>query len=393
MASGWRTQDQRQEKQAGRIKKLVLVLLAAAAIVLVIERYYPAVFSNYHLADFISDKSFSGGHDELELFYSGLLSELGLTRTEINSGLLDFNGDVREYPCYSVSWPGQLPYVWFVLKLQNRCYNYSNLFYDAVEINKGKKLVSWLVNSISGDTTAEFVLVASSNQLNMVSSISFLFKNFADYKLKEALDLIWLDIPFGFILLPDQIPNKKLSKALKSSKGQCILEIPADRESWKVILNCQRFLKNIRNPDLDEDNILAIFKIFPALNGFYFNRPNENDIDRELVRMVVDAAEKLKLNYIYDPEKISYCDSLVYSKGLKIKMLTESMDCCKMTYQQLKDEINSRTNQLTKSNKGLLIVNSNKNNMDVIASFLPLFEKLNITLVPPLRHAETVDRL
>ena len=103
----------------------------------------------------------------------------------------------------------------------------------------------YLIALESLDTLGEIILTPSRQAQPDQSSIAFLFDKFADFKVEDALELIWMDIPFGFILEPDQIPGDKLSKALLNSRGQCILKLPADRESWDLVLKGHKLAKNI----------------------------------------------------------------------------------------------------------------------------------------------------
>jgi len=385
----WISRSQRQ-KQNIVLKRLLLAILIFIAVFLIGLKFYPELISINDISDIISKKGRIIDSDDIDLIYSQIVADLGFGQAEIKPEPLNYKGEKKDYPCFSFVWPRGLPYVWFVSRLKSKCSSFDNLEIDAVEIKKGSSLVSWLVVPSDNDTIAEFLLI-SSNTLARVSSLSFIFKDFVEFKQKEALDIIWLDIPFGFTLHPDQAPGSKLQKALKSSKGQCILELPADRESWQIIINSHQLSGRIKNRELNEENLLTILKIFPVLDAIYFQV--EREIDRKLIQLVINATEKLRLTYIYRNNTSSYIDSLAYSKGLKFKKMAEIIDCTRLPGDEIKYKVYSRTNELTKSNKGLFIIKSNQENIEIISSLLPLFEKLNVVIVPPLRSAESVEKL
>ncbi|GEM_PF-3165261 len=385
----WVSRNQRQKHNLV-LKKLLLAILIMIAVFLIGARFYPELIDIDGILDIVLKKGSIIDPDNVELIYSQIVADLGLGQVEIKREPLNFKGEKKDYPCFSLLWPRGLPYVWFILRLQNKCSFFENLVTDAIEIKKGGSLVSWLVVPVDGDTIAEFRLI-SSNTLARVSSLSFIFKDFVEFKQKEALDIIWLDIPFGFILRPDQVPGGKLAKALKSSKGQCILEIPADRESWEIIIKGHELSGRIKNRELNEENLLTILNIFPVLDAIYFQV--DRDIDRKLIQLIIGAAERLRLTYIYQNNTSSYIDSLAYSKGLKFKRMVETIDCSRISGDEFRSKVYSRTNELTKLNKGLYYIKSKQENIEIIASLLPLFERLNIIIVPPLRNAESAEKL
>ena len=388
--AAWIKRNQRK-KHNTFWKKLLLIILFLIAIGMILTRCYPDIFKINHLSYFASEKKFISNPTEAESLYYQIMAGLNLDRIEIKRQPLDYQGKKRTYPCFKGLWPKGLPFVWFTLKLQNERCNFDNLTYEAIEVNKGNGLVSWLIESSGRDTIAELNLVSSQNVIAGVSSISLMFKDFANFRQKEALNLIWLDIPFGFTLTPDQVPGRKLTKALKSSKGQCLLELPTDRENWMTILHSHKLSKTIKNEDFNYENILAIVQVFPVLDAIILY-PDTN-IDRELVNLLISAAQTLRLTYIYNNSSSSYADSLAYAKGLKIRRMTEVIDCYQIGSDELRNNILHQTNYLAKSNKGLYFIRSCTENIDIIASLLPLFKNLNIKIVPPLRHAEVIEKL
>jgi hypothetical protein len=241
------------------------------------------------------------------------------------------------------------------------------------------------------DTIAEIKLVTDKNVSPRATSISFIFNDFANFKSKEALNLIWLDIPFGFALRPDEIPDTKLAKALRSGKGQCLLELPPDIESWEIIFKSHMLSGIIENSQVNDENFSNVMNMFPGLDAFYFNE--NNGIDRNLVEMLINEAEKLGLVYLYRKKVPGLVDSLVYSSGLKIKKMTEVINCNGLTDKKLKSSIIKQAGIFNKYNKGSYFIDSYPSNVEVIALLLPVLAKLNIIVVPPLRNAQSVERL
>ncbi|MCD6163422.1 MAG: hypothetical protein J7K40_13560 [candidate division Zixibacteria bacterium] len=386
----WITRNQRP-KQHTLWLRLLLIVLIIIAVGLVLARFYPAAFEIFNS----SEKFCNGGNinntDEIETFYLNILTELNLDQNEIHHQPLNFNSQTRDYPCYSILWPKELPFVWFTSELAKACRRNSSIIYEAIEINKDGNLAAWLISPSLNDTISELVLISSFKAQTRVSSISFIFKDFVELKQKKALELVWQNIAFGFILYPDQAPGKKLNRALKSSSGQCILELPSAREDWEIVLNSHRLLKNIKDKELNMENILAIFKSYPALDAFYLQA--DTNYNRELVRMIIDATEKLHLTYIYQNNNPNYIDSLAYAKGLKIKRLINTIDCSYIASDEFRMLVIAHTNEFTELNKGTYLISSNPDNVDILISLFPLFQKMNIKIVPPLRHTESVEKL
>ena len=265
------------------------------------------------------------------------------------------------------------------------------LDYDALEIGDNDRLVVKSIGSFDSDTLAEFEFVSSSRAIPKVSSISFVFRNFADFKREEALDLIWLNIPFGFVLKADQVPDEAISKALKSSQAQCFLELPADMISWEVILNGHRLLKNIPDNELSDSNLRAILETFPVLDAIYFHIGD--DIDRDLVRLIIGLADNLRLTYLLSDDNPDFADSLAYLKGLKIKSMPDIDKDISLAGNDLRSLIISRTNRFRQSDKGSYFVPSRFDEVENLKIFLPLFERLNIVITPPLRLAPIIEKL
>jgi len=248
-----------------------------------------------------------------------------------------------------------------------------------------------LIDTYTGDSLAEFLFVSSSKATPRVSSIGFIFVNFADFKQTEALELIWLNLPFGFVLKPDQAPDNKLAKALKSSRGQCILELPSDTISWNIILSGHKLAKRLSDNKLNSSNMRAILDIFPVLDAISFKEIGLEN--RELEKMILNEAANLRLTYLYSRKTPGYADSIAYLKGQKIKITSGGGTVKKLSGNELRVSIISGANDLTKFNKGIYYISSTTENLEIIKSLLPLFEKLNISITPPLRLAETVEDL
>lgn len=390
IAMTWLTRNQRPQQHI-LLMRLLLFILIIVAVGLVLSRFYPFVFEKLISLKIFSNSSSVYNPDKIEVIYYQILTDLNLDHNEIKLCPLNFNNQIKDYPCYSVLWPKELPFVWFTSELASKCRQNNDLIYDSIEINKGDDLATWLISPSLKDTISELSLISNGKMQIKVASISFIFRDFVKLKQKKALELIWQDIPFGFILYPDQMPGKKLTQALKSSRGQCILELPSLRDDWDIILNSHRLLKNIKNTELNEENILTILKSYPVLDAFYLKANTISN--RELIRIIINAAEKLHLTYIYQNDNPTYIDSLAYAKGLKIKKLVNSEDCSDKNSDEFRMLIVARSNELTELNKGTYLINSSPENIDVIISYFPLFRKLNIKTVSPLRLMKLIEKL
>jgi hypothetical protein len=392
----WISRDQRK-RRTPLWKKIILVILMFVAGGLLLIRFYPGTLKDKDIAKASLKKILEAGKEPIrnpartESLFTNIMEELGLGHVEIEKRLFNFNGLQKPYPCYRASWPQNFPFVWFTTRLQDNCRHSENLVYNATEIEDGKGYLAWLIKHAYGDTIVEIELKSDKNLLPQATSISFIFNDFADFKNKEALNLIWLDFPFGFILRPDEIPDIKLAKALRSSKGQCILELPANIENWDIILKSHQLSGIIENNRLDEENIGKILGMFPRLGAFYFDE--DNGVNRDLIKIFINKAERLKLVYIYRKTIPGLADSLVYSSGLKIKRPIDVINCNGFTDIKLKNSIIEQTAFFNKYNKGLYSINSRFDNVEVIASLLPFLAKLNIIVIPPLRNTKLVERL
>ncbi|OQX91725.1 MAG: hypothetical protein B6D58_06635 [candidate division Zixibacteria bacterium 4484_95] len=392
----WIPRDQRK-KGVPFWEKITLVILIFIACGLLLITFYPGKLKDKNIVGTSIGKILETGKGQLrspaqtESLFTNIMEDLGLGHVAIEKRHLNFKGLKKNYPCYRASWPQNFPFVWFTLRLQYICKYSDNLTYNAIEIKDGKGYLAWFVKSAYSDTVAEIELKPDKNLLPQATSISFMFNDFADFKIKEALNFIWLELPFGFILRPDEIPDAKLAKALKASKGQCILELPANIENWDIILRSHKLSGIIENSQLNEENIGKILGMFPRLSSFYFDEGN--GIDRNLVKLLINEAERLKLVYIYRKTIPGLADSLVYSSGLRIKRFEGVINCNGMTYKKLKSLIVDQTVFLRKRNKGLYFLDSRSENVEVIASLLPFLTKLNIIVVSPFRNAQLVERL
>lgn len=386
----WIKRENRKKTGIPRAKIILLVLLFIA-IGLYGSRFYPAIFKLKSYVGALSETKTLASEQDIQAAIENILDELRLAKAGIERPALNYINQQVEYPIFRVLWPNDFPFIWFTDRVQRQSQKYSGLHYQAVEVGGGKNLLVYFLVPGLSDTLTEIQLISSSKVQPEISSIAFIFDDFADFKIQDALELIWLDIPFGFILSPDQIPASKLAKALRASQGQCILKVPADRESWILVVKAHKLAGIVRNTDLNEVNIRAVFGAFPMLDAFYFS--DMEDQDRELVKLIVDQAENLRLSYIHQNQKVGYADSLAYIKGMKIKELTGVTTCLEMSKDEIRKLIVHNANDFLKRDKGIYLIASRTGNTEVIKSQQPIFKKLNIVQVKPLRMANIVDNL
>ena len=320
-----------------------------------------------------------------------MISELNLDTLSLEKSLLNYENHTVSYPAFRIAWPRDFPYVWIGEQANIQKAKYDDLAVEAFDLPDNKGLVMRLVAPSIKGTIGELYLESSSRATPVMSSIAFLFDNFAEFKKDEAQQLAWMDMPFGFILRPDEVPDKKLSKALKASPGQCILQLPADRPSWEIILNSHRLAKHISTSELTDNNVRLILEQFPVLTGFYL--VNTQDLDRDLVRIIINQANLLDLTYLYQNSIPDFADSLAYLKGLKIKKWGNLKDLSGLSKEELYRNLLNDTNYLTEHDKGICMLASNSGNIKVVKSLLPLYSKLNTIIARPLRMAAPVDSL
>ena len=384
----WISREQRRSR-AAIWQKITLITLLVAALALVEIRYHRNIITFYNSLIRKSNPGEVHRDVKSEQLFKEIMSDLGLGQAPLAKQLLNYRGLRSDYPFFKAGWPRDYPYAWFVYRLQARCHKFDYIVYDASELKGTDGLLIRLIRSDLGDTISELQLLPDATT-PAVSSVSFVFTDFADFKSRDALNLVWLDIPFGFVLKPDQIPGAKLAKALDSSRGQGILELPTDRASWQVILHSHKLSKTIHSDELTERNLRHIFSLFPALQAFYFDRTG--DMDKEAVGLIIGQAEEMKLTYLYLNDSPDYADSLAYAKGLKIKKPVQVWNEKAQTG-TFRDTLLGRTNDLAASFKGSYFIESRQQNIETVQSLLPLLEKLNIAPTPPLRVAESVERL
>jgi hypothetical protein len=386
----WVKREQRNHKRSlWRILTPVFLLLVALA--LVAYEYAPQLIKKRSLIEMTSSGNIISTDQQIRAFFVSVIEDLNLDTLSLEKQPLDYANRKVSYPTYRIAWPKDLPYVWIGEKANIQKAKYDDLTCEGLELDDNKGLVLWLIAPSIKKPIGELYLESSSRAAPVMSSIAFLFDNFAEFKKDEAQQLAWLDIPFGFILKPDQVPGSKLNKALRTSKGQCILQLPADRASWDVILNSHRLAKQIPTSDLTENNIRLILEQFPVLTGIYLT--NTQELDRDLVRIIINQANLLDITYLYQNSSPDFADSLAYLKGLKIKKWANLKDLRGLAKEDLYRSLLDDTNYLTHHDKGICELASRSDNIEVLKSLLPLYSKLNIIIARPIRMAAPVDNL
>ena len=386
----WVRKEQRKHKQTlWRILTPVFLLIVALA--LVAYEYAPRLIKKRSLIKMTSAKNIISTDQQIRAFFISVINELNLDTLSLEKQPLNYDNRKVSYPTYRIAWPKDLPYVWVGVKANIQKAKYDDLTCEALELDSNRGLVLRLIAPSIKGPIGELYLESSSRAAPVMSSIGFLFDNFAGFKKDEAQELAWLDIPFGFILKPDEVPDKKLSKALESSKGQCILQLPADRPSWEIILNSHRLAKHIPTGDLTDNNVRLILEQFPVLTGFYLT--NTQELDRDLVRIIINQANLLDITYLYQNISPNFADSLAYLKGLKIKKWSNLKDLRELAKEALYRVLLNDTNNLTEHDKGIYELAGRSDNIGVIKSLLPLYSKLNVIIARPVRMAAPVDSL
>jgi hypothetical protein len=388
--SPWVNRNQRHQRLLF-IRPLIIILLSIIAVALILIKWLPQRYNYKNLVALVKNDNPINEPAEIEKFYQEIYNDLNLGKAQIKRQAGDYKGIRRHYPCYAGLYPKDYPFAWLMQKLNEKCQAFPDITCESMETNQGRELVTWLIRTTWQDTIAELNLAASGGMIPGVSSISFIFKNFSDFKQAEALDLIWLDIPFGFTLRPDQVPGDKLARALKSSKGQCILELPVNRDEWQVILHSHKLAGTIMAESLTYENTLSIMRVFPSTDAFFFSGGAASD--HELIHTLINVAEARKMIYLYAGEKQADYDSLVFARGLKFRRLIDVTHGENITSDEFRDLILRQTVEFRKAHKGIYFIGSRSEHVQGISSLLPLLDKMNIKTSPPLRHTESIEKL
>ncbi len=388
----WIKRDTRKQFKSHRGTIIVLVLLIIA-VSLCLYEYYDNIESLLVRYGMISTGEKVISESEIASLIRKTLNDHRLFDIEIEKALFDYHNIKTNHPCFKTIWPEEFPFIWFNTVLKQNSAGFDNLAITSGELDNADRLLVYLIHSQSADTLGEILLKSSRQAQPEMSSIAFLFDNFADYKIENALELIWMDIPFGFILKPDQIPGDKISKALSNSRGQCILEIPADRDSWELILKAHRMAKNIDDIEFSASNLRAVFGVFPTLDGIYFFSDSNAVADRDLIKLVMEQIEYYRLAYIKLGSSPVYADSLAYIKGLKIRDFNTVIDFTGLEEAELINGLIKNASDFSKSNKGIYLIRSNEESSKAIKQVQELFERLNIVQSRPLRIALSIENL
>lgn len=290
---------------------------------------------------------------------------------------------------YNALWPKDLPAIWFTMGIRQFCLANGNLTCETVEADSGRVLEALFAVPGEKDTLLALSLDVTAELRPPLGAVAFVFRNFANLREAEALRFITSDLSFGFSLCPDQIPGPRIASSMETGRGLCLLELPCDRESWEVILRCHRLYGTTADERLVEANLLAIFKTYPALAGFYFEQSKRPSPDLEY--LVMQVAQKLGLTYLYNRTEPTSTDSLAYANGLIIKRLAKPLEVNSGFPDNLRTLIFQATNNVTDPIKGTYLLQSDSTTFETVAFYLPLFQRLNVSVVSPLDLAETVD--
>jgi len=324
-------------------------------------------------------------------FLSDILAEFRLDSLNIELKKLDTSQTKVNYSRYDISWPKDFPALWFVNRVQQKGQSLAKFSSKALENRADESLTIWLMAGDYADTIAEIELIPNTDAVPRMSTIAFVFDNFANFRIDEALALTELNIPFGFIIQPDQIPGTKLVKALESSRGQCLLKVPSNRLGWELVMATNQLAKAISNNKINQVNMRSVMANTPSLAGLYFT--DSLAIDKEIVRLVLDEAEYSKLSYLYQDNGCSFCDSLAYLKGINILKFDNLVDCRKFSVDELSETILGAANNFAVDNKGVFLLNSAQEILPVIKSLDNIFKKYNVIITPPLNTAAVIDGL
>jgi len=385
MMQNWISRKQRPS-QHNLTKTLLIIVLILVLGSLIGIRFSDSKIMNriFNNDNQISSERISG------LIESSYIS-LGLADLELENKKTNYLNKKTGYKCFASKYPSSYSDLWLVEKLVNECQDIDNLICTSTEIQNSDDIVIHFINKDGPDTLVEFLVQRSRNAKPVVSSISFLLDDFAEYKRDEVLEFIWLEIPFGFSLSPVQVPDDQLSRALKNSQGQCIIQLPDNRKAWEIIIKGHYLAKRIKSDEISEANIYDILRHFPLLEGFYFLK---SDLpDPEIIEILINVSESLRLTYLYELYEVNQSDSTLYLRGLKMKKLNDMINCKSYNNSKLRSRILKSINQLHNPHKGTFILGNNNENLAVFKEIIPLFKKLNIVPVKPLRKAINIKEL
>jgi hypothetical protein len=256
------------------------------------------------------------------LLYS-VIVDLGLDSTQLIKGYAGTNTESRKtFPRYQAKWPDAYPLIWFTHKLQIACRARDSLRYDTIEMENGQNLLAVLFDS--RDTVGRIELVSDNRCKPANATAAVVFDNFGILSKSQVTTLTKLGIPFGYILAPDQAPDKDLGKILKTCRGECLLRLPTDKGSWVTIMKKLRLGTPGKSAKPSDKNFETIFNRFPVIDGFFFD--DNNGVDKGIVKSLLAQATNLNLFYFDDSKTSVTIDSILAQSGIKIGVPFKKVD-------------------------------------------------------------------
>jgi hypothetical protein len=389
------SRKQRADNRASLLKITLWCLGILFVLVLTIRYHHSVVASISTLLS--SGEHRQGTRTRIDLNFPNIdslfmktFSELGLEEQKPKRiGENEKSWSSKHSPQFKARWPAAYPLVWFTQKLQMVCFRYDSLRYDAIEKSGGKGLLAAVING--RDTLGRIELTIDARCLPGASSIAFVFDRFDDLTTAQKKSLINLNIPFGYILRPNQIPNRELGKVLNACRGECILEIPVDKGGWTTILGAVHMTSVGKGGRPGEKNVAALLARFSAIDGFYLD--NTTILDKDIIADIISPIKKMGLTYIYNNSIPNYADSIISSQGLKIGRFINKMDFRGLKAAELKRSILARIVILAEHNKGTYMLDSRPENIEIINSMMPFLAAMNVIVCAPMTNTELIDRL
>jgi hypothetical protein len=379
----WIARDKRNNKRFSWKKYLIWLAVPVAVFLIVI------LFGNT-IAEKIS--SFIAGANKRQtaqtirppvnidsLLYSAII-DLGLDSTQLVKGYDGINTDNRKaFPRYQAKWPRAYPLIWFTRGLQIACRARDSLHYDAIEMENGQKLLAVLFDS--RDTVGRIELIADNRCKPAISTAAIIFDNFGMINKTQVTALTKLGIPFGYVLAPDQAPDKDLSKILKTCRGECLLRLPTDKGSWATIMK-KLHLGNLGKSARPSDkNFETIFKRFPVIDGFFFD--DNNGVDKGIVKSLLAQASNLNLFYFDDSRTSGTIDSILAESGIKIGIPYKKVDFKGPSMPDFATRFKTDFGVAAIRPKIIYIVESRSEYIEALDNLTDFRAKWNIKMAPP----------
>jgi hypothetical protein len=317
---------------------------------------------------------------DADSFFCSIIVELGLDSAQLVTGSpgSEISGK-RAFPRFQTKWPQAYPFIWFTRKLQIACRAQDSLRYDTIEMDDGKRLVASIIDN--RDTLGQIELIVDNRCKPSISTAAVIFDNFGNMSKSQVISLAKLGIPFGYILAPDQIPDKDLGKILKTCRGECFLRFPTDKGSWAAIIK-KLHLGNVSKTARPSDKVLeTILQRFPVIDGFFFD--SNSEVDKGIVKSLLTQASNLGLFYLNSEKTPGTIDSILAESGIKTGTPFKKVDLRGTFLPDFTARFKANFAIAAIRTKTVYFIDSRAEYIEALDSLGEFFTKWNVRIAPP----------